>query len=31
MKNIKNLVLGILVGFGSVLFPLIMTLLTTLK
>ena len=32
MKNIKNLVLGILVGLGSVLFPIIMSIvLTTLK
>jgi hypothetical protein len=32
MKDIKNLVLGILVGLGSVSIPVIMSLLlTTLK
>ena len=32
MKNIKNIVLGILVGLGSVSIPVIMSLvLTTLK
>ena len=32
MKNIKNIVLGILIGLGSVSIPVIMSLvLTTLK